>query len=64
MVDSMLSLTIDLKGKPETNPTYGLRILEMTKNRFGGGCVKQYLSIGKRGFTVAAVEGGSDEEDE
>lgn len=57
MVDSMLTLTIDLKGKPETNPTYGLRILQMTKNRFGGGAVKQYLSIGKKGFTVAAVEG-------
>ena len=37
MVDAMLTLTIDLKGKPETNPTYGLRILQMTKNRFGGG---------------------------
>jgi len=64
MVDAMLSLTIDLKGKPETNPTYGLRILQMTKNRFGGGAVKQYLSIGKRGFTVAAVEGMEADEDE
>jgi DNA repair protein RadA/Sms len=57
MVDAMLTLTIDLKGTPERNPTYGLRILQMTKNRFGGGAVKQYLSIGKKGFTVAAVEG-------
>ena len=57
MVDAMLTLTIDLKGSPERNPTYGLRILQMTKNRFGGGAVKQYLSIGKKGFTVAAVEG-------
>ena len=57
MVDAMLTLTIDLKGTPEKNPTYGLRILQMTKNRFGGGAVKQYLSIGKKGFTVAAVEG-------
>ena len=64
MVDSMLTLTIDLKGTPERNPTYGLRILQMTKNRFGGGCIKQYLSIGKKGFTVAAVEGNPEEEDE
>ena len=64
MVDSMLTLTIDLKGTPERNPTYGLRILQMTKNRFGGGAVKQYLSIGKRGFTVAAVEGMEGDEDE
>jgi len=57
MVDAMLTLTIDLKGSPERNPTYGLRILQMTKSRFSGGAVKQYLSIGKKGFTVAAVEG-------
>lgn len=57
MVDSMLSLTIDLKGTPEKNPTYGLRILEMTKNRFSGGVARQFLAIGKSGFTVAAIEG-------
>lgn len=64
MVDTMISLTIDLKGNAEKNPTYGLRVLEATKNRFGGGAVKQWLQIGKRGFTVAAVEGKFDDEDE
>ena len=64
MVDSMLSLTIDLKGKPETNPTWGLRVLQMTKNRFGGGVQKQWLAISKTGFTIAAVEGENETDDE
>lgn len=64
MVDSMLSLTIDLKGKPDTNPTYGLRVLQMTKNRFGGGVQKQWLAISKKGFTIAAVEGEIEDEDD
>lgn len=64
MVDAMLTLNIDLKGSPEKNPTYGLRMLQMTKNRFGGGAITQYLSVGKGGFTVAAIDGEILEEEE
>lgn len=67
MIDTMVSLRIDLRGTPEKNPTFGLRILECTKNRFGGGSLRQYLSIGKRGFQVVVTEGNelqaTDDED-
>ena len=64
MIDTMVSLRIDLKGTPEKNPTYGLRILEATKNRFGGGSLRQFMKIGKRGFQVVVTEGGDMDEDE
>ncbi len=63
MVDAMLELSIDLKGSPEKNPTYGLRILAMSKNRFGGGSQQYYLQLEKAGFSVAAVEGAEEDDD-
>lgn len=59
MVDAQLELGIDLKQK---SPTYGLRILGMSKNRFGGGASQYYLQLEKGGFSIAAVEGGDEDE--
>lgn len=56
MVDAMLTLQIDLDGTPEKNPTYGLRVLQAVKNRFGGGAARQFLKVGKGGFTLVATE--------
>jgi DNA repair protein RadA/Sms len=58
MVDAQLELSIDLKQK---SPTYGLRVLGMSKNRFGGGASAYYLQLEKGGFSIAAVEGEEDE---
>jgi DNA repair protein RadA/Sms len=59
MVDAQLELSIDLKQK---SPTFGLRQLGMSKNRFGGGSQQYWLQLEKAGFSVAAIEGGDDDE--
>lgn len=61
MVDAQLELCIDLKGSPEKNPTYGLRVLSMSKNRFGGGSQQYYLQLERAGFSIAAVQGDEEE---
>lgn len=61
MVDAQLELCIDLKGNPEKNPTYGLRVLSMSKNRFGGGSQQYYLQLERAGFSIAAVQGDEEE---
>jgi DNA repair protein RadA/Sms len=51
-VDAHLELSIDLNKKSET---FGLRVLQMSKNRFGGGGYQYFLGLEKGGFTIAAV---------
>lgn len=51
MVDAMLTLTVEEDAKSEL---YGCRVLEMTKNRFGGAGHRFYLDLKKGGFRVVA----------
>ena len=51
MVDSMLTLTVEEDAKSEL---YGCRVLEMTKNRFGGAGARFYMDLKKGGFRIVA----------
>jgi len=47
MIDAMCEMWVDDDKKSEF---YGLRVMEMTKNRFGGAGVRFYLEMTKQGF--------------
>jgi DNA repair protein RadA/Sms len=51
MVDCHTHLGIEKKDKE----LMGLRVLETTKNRFGGAGARQWMSLNKTGFEVVAV---------
>ena len=51
MVDAMMELTVEEDQRSEL---FGARILEMTKNRFGGAGHRFYLDLKARGFKVVA----------
>ena len=51
MVDCHTHLGIEKKDKE----LMGLRVLETTKNRFGGAGARQWMSLNKAGFEVVAV---------
>lgn len=51
MVDCHTHLGIEKKDKE----LMGLRVLETTKNRFGGAGARQWMSLNKGGFEVVAV---------
>jgi len=51
MVDCHTHLGIEKKDKE----LMGLRVLETTKNRFGGAGARQWMSLNKSGFEVVAV---------
>lgn len=59
MVDAQLQLSIDQAKK---SPTFGLRVLEMTKNRFGGGAQQYFLELKKEGFSTVAYTGSDEDE--
>jgi DNA repair protein RadA/Sms len=54
MVDAHLELSIEDDQKSEL---FGCRLLEMTKSRFGGAGVQQYLELKNNGFKVVATVG-------
>jgi len=51
IVDSMLELTVEESPNSEL---YGMRILETTKNRFGGAGHRFYLDLKRSGFRTVA----------
>ena len=51
MVDAMLELSIEEKDEE----LRGCRVLQTTKNRFGGAGATTWMSLSKVGFEVVAV---------